>query len=44
MQKWFAVGEVIAHLKYLEEEGHVRKEVGRQGILYFLNCPDQHLS
>jgi glyoxylase-like metal-dependent hydrolase (beta-lactamase superfamily II) len=44
MQKWFAVGEVIAHLKYLEEEGHVRKEMGRQGILYFLNCPDQHLS
>ena len=26
-QKWFATGEAIAHLKYLEEKGLVRKEV-----------------
>jgi glyoxylase-like metal-dependent hydrolase (beta-lactamase superfamily II) len=36
IQKWFAVGEVMAHLKYLEEEGRVRKEIGEQGIVYFL--------
>ena len=39
IQKWFAVGEVIAHLKYLEEEGRVRKEVGQQGMIYFSNAP-----
>ncbi len=38
IQKWFAVGEVIAHLKYLEEEGRVRKEVGQQGMIYFSNA------
>jgi glyoxylase-like metal-dependent hydrolase (beta-lactamase superfamily II) len=37
IQKWFAVGEVISHLKYLEEEGRVRKEAGEQRIVYFLS-------
>ncbi|MFZ3101551.1 MAG: MBL fold metallo-hydrolase [Desulfitobacteriaceae bacterium] len=26
-QKWFATGEAIAHLKYLEEEGKVKSEI-----------------
>jgi glyoxylase-like metal-dependent hydrolase (beta-lactamase superfamily II) len=28
-QKWFATGEAIAHLRYLEEEGSVKKGEGR---------------
>jgi len=27
MQKWFAVGETLAHLKYLEEKGMIRKRL-----------------
>lgn len=27
MQKWFAVGETIAHLDYLERRGRIRKEI-----------------
>jgi len=26
-QKWFATGEAIAHLKYLEQEGKVKREI-----------------
>jgi glyoxylase-like metal-dependent hydrolase (beta-lactamase superfamily II) len=36
-QKWFATGEAISHLKYLEEDGVVRKEMRRQKIIYSLN-------
>jgi glyoxylase-like metal-dependent hydrolase (beta-lactamase superfamily II) len=36
-QKWFATGEAIAHLKYLEEEGRVRREICDHKILYSLN-------
>jgi glyoxylase-like metal-dependent hydrolase (beta-lactamase superfamily II) len=36
-QKWFATGEAIAHLKYLEEKGLVRKEPWDQKMLYSLN-------
>jgi glyoxylase-like metal-dependent hydrolase (beta-lactamase superfamily II) len=35
-QKWFAFGEALAHLKYLEEEGKVRREVEGQGIVFFM--------
>jgi hypothetical protein len=35
-QKWFAVGEAIAHLKYLEEKGMVRKEIQGQKRLYLI--------
>jgi len=28
LQKWFATGEAIAHLKYLQEKGLIRREVG----------------
>jgi glyoxylase-like metal-dependent hydrolase (beta-lactamase superfamily II) len=37
MQKWFAVGEAIAHLKYLEEKGVIREEMRQQKIIYSLN-------
>jgi glyoxylase-like metal-dependent hydrolase (beta-lactamase superfamily II) len=36
MQKWFATGEAIAHLRYLEEKGMVQKEVRENKILYSL--------
>ena len=36
-QKWFATGEAISHLKYLEEKGVIRKEMRRQKIIYSLN-------
>jgi len=36
-QKWFATGEAIAHLKYLEEKGVIRKEMRQQKIIYLLN-------
>jgi len=38
IQKWFAIGEVIAHLKYLEEEGMIRKEKKSGKIVYSLNA------
>jgi glyoxylase-like metal-dependent hydrolase (beta-lactamase superfamily II) len=34
-QKWFAFGEAMAHLKYLEEEGKVGGEMEGQGIVFF---------
>ncbi len=36
-QKRFAIGEVIAHLKYLEEEGVIRKETQKHRRIYSLN-------
>jgi glyoxylase-like metal-dependent hydrolase (beta-lactamase superfamily II) len=36
LQKWFALGETIAHLKYLEEEGRISREVQGDRILYML--------
>jgi glyoxylase-like metal-dependent hydrolase (beta-lactamase superfamily II) len=36
IQKWFAVGEAIAHLKYLEEEGRVQREMLEQNIMFSL--------
>ncbi|MHC1578723.1 MAG: MBL fold metallo-hydrolase [Dehalococcoidia bacterium] len=35
-QKLFAFGEAMAHLKYLEEEGKVRRETGNEGIVFSL--------
>jgi len=37
MQKWFATGEAIAHLKYLEEKGTIHKEIEEQRQVYSLN-------
>jgi glyoxylase-like metal-dependent hydrolase (beta-lactamase superfamily II) len=34
MQRWFATGETIAHLRYLEEEGRVERERGGSEIVY----------
>lgn len=33
-QKWFAAGEAVAHLKYLEEKGLVLREMRDQGIFF----------
>ena len=33
-QKWFAFGEALAHLKYLEEEGKVGWGMEKQGIMF----------
>jgi glyoxylase-like metal-dependent hydrolase (beta-lactamase superfamily II) len=35
-QKWFAFGEALAHLKYLEEEGKVEWGMEKQGIMFFI--------
>jgi glyoxylase-like metal-dependent hydrolase (beta-lactamase superfamily II) len=35
-QKWFAVGEVIAHFKYLEQMGRIKKEMSSKGIVFSL--------
>jgi glyoxylase-like metal-dependent hydrolase (beta-lactamase superfamily II) len=34
LQKWFAMGEAIAHLKYLEEKGIIRRKMRGQKILF----------
>ncbi|MFX0201878.1 MAG: MBL fold metallo-hydrolase, partial [Candidatus Hodarchaeota archaeon] len=36
-QKWFATGEAMAHLKYLQEIGRVRKEITGQTVIYSLD-------
>ena len=36
-QKWFATGEAISHLKYLEEEGVIQKERRKQTLIYSLS-------
>ncbi|MCL0092583.1 hypothetical protein M1N92_02830 [Dehalococcoidia bacterium] len=36
MQKWFATGEAIAHLRYLEEKGKVAREVEGKEIIFLL--------
>ncbi|MBM3118470.1 MAG: MBL fold metallo-hydrolase [Chloroflexi bacterium] len=35
-QKWFAVGETIAHLDYLEADGRVRKDTKNHKVIYSL--------
>ena len=35
-QKWFACGEALAHLKYLEEEGKIGRQIQEQTILFSL--------
>lgn len=37
MQKWFAVGEAFAHLKYLENQKNVKKEIRDNMIFYSLS-------
>lgn len=35
-QKWFAFGEAMAHLKYLEDQGRVRREGPEQQVVFSL--------
>lgn len=34
MQRWFATGEAIAHIRYLEQKGLVRRELADGRVLY----------
>jgi hypothetical protein len=34
MQRWFATGEAIAHLRYLESKGLIRRELAGEQIFY----------
>ena len=34
MQRWFATGETIAHLRFLEEQGQVARKDQAGEILY----------
>jgi glyoxylase-like metal-dependent hydrolase (beta-lactamase superfamily II) len=36
-QKWFATGEAIAHLKYLEKKKKIKREIQGQKIVYSLS-------
>ncbi|GAF68517.1 unnamed protein product, partial [marine sediment metagenome] len=36
LQKWFAFGETVAHLKYLEEKGKIRREMQGQKVVFSL--------
>lgn len=36
-QKWFAMGEAVAHLKYLEEEGSIKRGMVGKQVLFSLN-------
>jgi glyoxylase-like metal-dependent hydrolase (beta-lactamase superfamily II) len=40
-QKWFATGEAIAHLKYVEEKGMIRRKILEHTIVYSLNLGSQ---
>ncbi len=35
-QQWFATGETLAHLKYLEENGKVSREIQEQQVIFSL--------
>lgn len=35
-QKWFAAGEALAHLRYLETQGRVRRIAQEQGVVFAL--------
>lgn len=39
-QKWFAFGEVMAHLKYLEERGKVQRCVTEEGLITYHVSPN----
>ena len=36
-QKWFATGEAIAHLRYLEEQRKIHKEMQGRTVVFSLN-------
>lgn len=35
-QKWFAIGEAIAHIRYLEEEGKVQRKQQNSTVLFYI--------
>ena len=37
-QKWFATGEAIAHLRYLEAKGEIRREDASGSVVFSANC------
>jgi len=37
LQKWFATGEAISHLKYLEDKEMIRREIQNQKMLFSLD-------
>ncbi len=43
-QKWFAVGEALSHLKYLEGKGIIKKRLEEGKIIFSLNHVDYSLS
>lgn len=43
MQKWFATGEAIAHLKFIEEKGYIRKEAAVNGKIAYSLDSDSRL-
>lgn len=40
-QKWFAVGECMAHLDYLKKRNLVRCEIDERGVEHYQACTDQ---
>jgi glyoxylase-like metal-dependent hydrolase (beta-lactamase superfamily II) len=36
-QKWFATGEAIAHLRYLEENGNIRRRMSQDHVMFCSN-------
>jgi hypothetical protein len=44
LQKYFATGEVIAHLRYLEQAGEVLKDSRHQTRVYGLSGGAKHQS
>ena len=44
LQKWFAFGEVFAHLEYLEEKELVQRKVKEQKVVFSLTRPSQDLT
>ncbi len=34
MQRWFATGEAVAHIRYLEERGMVQRQTVEDRIVY----------
>jgi hypothetical protein len=35
VQKWFAAGEALSHLRYLEEEGTIRRNANSEIVKFY---------
>lgn len=40
-QKWFAMGETLAHLRWLEDHGQVVRTKGDDALFHYIVCADQ---